>query len=270
MADMPAAMQLNRRNVVAIVLLLATVAACVSLGRWQLRRAAQRDAIAAAISAGRQMPPVDLSLSISSRNWQEWQLAQARGVWLNDYSVLLDNRNLQGRPGLWLATPLRLDGAGNTALLVLRGWLPRPLNFPARALTLPAPSADRQHIQGHVRLHVPRLYELWQRDGFDASALPAVWPDVGSDTRPAATPPVVQNLELERYAQATGLTLLPVVLEQTNAMPDDGLIRQWATPSLDSDKNKGYALQWFSFAAIAGVALLMLLWRSWKTPPAVN
>jgi len=263
---MPAAMHLNRRNVVAVVLLLATVATCVSLGRWQLRRAAQRDAIAAAISAARQMPPADLNVPASSRNWQEWQPAQARGVWLNDYSVLLDNRNLQGRPGLWLVTPLRLDGAADAALLVLRGWLARPVNFPARALTLPAPSTGSQSIQGHVRLHVPRLYELWQRDGFDASALPAVWS--------AATPPVVQNLELERYAQATGLTLLPVVLEQTalaqTDAPDDGLIRQWATPSLDSDKNKGYALQWFSFAAIAGIALLALLWRSWKTPSAID
>jgi len=28
-------------------------------------------------------------------------------------------------------------------------------------------------------------------------------------------------------------------------------VRQWAGPSLDANKNVGYAIQWFSFAAIA-------------------
>ena len=30
--------------------------------------------------------------------------------WLPQFSVLLDNRNLDGKPGYWLATPLLLDG----------------------------------------------------------------------------------------------------------------------------------------------------------------
>jgi len=267
------------RSVLAIVLLAATALACVSLGRWQLRRAAQREAIAQAIDAGRQAPPLALNTltrqQASAQDWQEWQPAHASGTWLDGYSVLLDNRNLQGRPGLWLATPLQLEGAPDTALLVLRGWLPRPVNVSthnvsanlghASALRLPENPHTVQQIQGQLRLRVPRLYELWQRGGFDASALPGVWP-AGSATAP---PPVVQNLELDRYAQATGLTLLPVVLEQTqrDGLPDDGLIRHWATPSLDADKNRGYALQWFGFAAIAGIAALGVVWRSRRRGP---
>jgi len=257
--------------VLALVLLLAVVASCVSLGRWQLRRAAQREAITAAIAVGQSMPPVVLNDVVDSApgypDWQEWQTAQATGIWLNDYAVLLDNRNFQGRPGLWLATPLRLTGASDATLLVLRGWLPRPGTFPVDAgVTLSALPDGVKQVQGQLRLRVPRLYELWQRSGRDTSALPDVWPP--------SHVPVVQNLDLLHYAQATGLKLLPVVLEQTDAATDDGLdglIRQWATPSLDADKNRGYALQWFGFAAIAGVALLVLLgrtvlWRFWQAP----
>jgi cytochrome oxidase assembly protein ShyY1 len=75
--------------------------------------------------------------------------------------------------------------------------------------------------------------------------------------------PTLQNLQLDVLAQATGLKLLPIVLKQTSSSAD-GLVRQWAGPSIDSDTNKGYAMQWFVFAAIAIIAALVLGWRSLK------
>lgn len=247
-----AAASLSLRNLLALVLLTATAALCISLGRWQLHRAAERVAISQAIEAGRQAPPLVLTADITAAQLQEWRPAEAGGVWLHAYSVLLDNRNLDGRPGLWLATPLRLADAPDTAVLVLRGWLPRPIGPSAPALPPAAPSVQR--LTGQLRARVPQLYELWQRDGRDSSALPAVWQ--------AGQPPLVQNLDLARYERATGLKLLPAVLEQTGgAPPEDNLRRDWAAPSLDADKNRGYALQWFGFAAIAGGAALWLLWR---------
>ena len=36
---------------------------------------------------------------------------------------------------------------------------------------------------------------------------------------------------------------------------------EWPGPSLDSDQNRGYALQWFSFSAIAVIAALFLMYR---------
>lgn len=240
------------RNLLAIALLAVTAVVCVSLGRWQLSRAAEREAIAQAIEAGRRAPPLVLAAGTPDAELREWRPASATGTWLDDYSVLLDNRNLDGRPGLWLATPLRLADAPDTAVLVLRGWLPRSIGQ-ARP-SLPPTPGETQRVTGELRTRVPQLYELWQRDGRDSSALPASWR--------TGEPPVVQNLDLARYEHATGLKLLPAVLEQTDAAPPgDTLRRDWPTPSLDADKNRGYALQWFSFATIAGVACLLLLWR---------
>ena len=52
-----------------------------------------------------------------------------------------------GVPGVVLVTPLRLEGAGDTALLVERGFVPSP-----DALTLPADSTldepGRQEVRG--------------------------------------------------------------------------------------------------------------------------
>ena len=242
------------RNLLAVVLLAGLAAVCVSLGRWQMDRAAERVAIAQAIEAESKSHPLALKADTLAGELREWRPASATGVWLDAYTVLLDNRNLDGRPGWWLATPLQLaDAPDNTAVLVLRGWLPRPLGHALPELP-PTPDTT-QHVGGQLRARVPQLYELWQFSGRDTSALPNVW-------RPGE-PPLVQNLDLARYEHATGLKLLSAVLEQTDAEPPgDTLRRDWPTPSLDADKNRGYALQWFSFAAIAGGAALLILWRA--------
>jgi cytochrome oxidase assembly protein ShyY1 len=61
-------------------------------------------------------------------------------------------------------------------------------------------------------------------------------------------------------AERTGLKFLPVVLLQ-NSPVQEGLSRNWPKPSLDADKNVGYATQWFGFAGIAAVAFCVVLWR---------
>jgi cytochrome oxidase assembly protein ShyY1 len=75
----------------------------------------------------------------------------------------------------------------------------------------------------------------------------------------------VQNLSLSELSERSGLNLLPVVLMQTSRA-NDGLIRVWPEPSVDADKNIGYATQWFGFAAICLFALLVFAWRLKRRP----
>jgi cytochrome oxidase assembly protein ShyY1 len=73
--------------------------------------------------------------------------------------------------------------------------------------------------------------------------------------------PRLQNLDLESYAKRTGLKLLPTVLMQSAGQDAEGLKHVWPEPSVDSDKNVGYAMQWFGFAGILFVAFLVIIWR---------
>lgn len=239
------------RTIAALVLLAAAVAAMFALGRWQLHRADERRAIASAIEAGRTQAPLNLTTDVAAQELTAWRNVRAEGEWQTEKTVLLENRNHDGRPGYWIATPLVLDALTHTAVLVLRGWMPRSLTGTTHP-EVPAPSATRQAVQGELALHVPRLYELG--DG-QYSKLPERLgaPDVAT--------PAVQNLTLDNYAQATGLTLLPVVIQQLTPS-DDGLVHDWPQPSVDYNQNQGYALQWFSFAAIAGIAFLVVLARA--------
>lgn len=247
----------TNRLIAALIVLALAGTVFVALGRWQLDRAAERTGIAEALQAGRQAPAVELRPDTPAAEFVNWRPAHVTGEWLDRYTVLLENRNYNGRPGFWVATPMLMDPARNTAVLVLRGWLPRSPGSGGSPVA-PATPDTRQTIQGEMLDRVPRLLELWSSDA-GQGRLP--------DTLPLAdhTPPKVQNLDLQAYERATGLDLLPVVVEQTSDS-GDGLNRDWPAPSIDADRNRGYALQWFSFAAIAALAWIGIAWRLWRGP----
>lgn len=241
----------TRYTVAALLLLGLAVMVLVSLGQWQLRRSDERRAILAAIEAGRKQAPLVLTPSTPPADMTAWRVAEASGTWLPQFSVLLDNRNHDGRPGYWLATPLLLDAATQRAVLVLRGWLPRVIQGQGEP-QLPVTPEGVQRVQGELSVRVPRMFELWSLGGADASTLPAALPAANG------TVPQVQNLPLDAYARATGLNLLPTVLSQSG-QADDGLVRDWPQPSVDFQQNTSYAVQWFAFGAIAAIAWLVVL-----------
>lgn len=268
----------GKKRLVGVVLLLTVGLVCISLGRWQLSRADERRTIAQSIEAGRAQPPIQLNSATPGTDLIDWRSAEVQGMWAPQFTVLLDNRNLDGRPGYWVATPLiNLDGS---AVLVLRGWLPRliaPMSADsstvqvAPQLSLSTPTGSTL-VVGEMTPHVPRLYEL-KADPMLEMAPASVFTGQTQGTSNQLTPqtieadirqlPTVQNLQLDVLAQATGLNLLPIVLKQTSPAPD-GLVRQWAGPSIDSDTNMGYAMQWFAFAAIAMIAAGVLAWQGLK------
>jgi surfeit locus 1 family protein len=80
--------------------------------------------------------------------------------------------------------------------------------------------------------------------------------------RERASGPLWENLDIGRIAAATGLELLPVVVEQVDpVVPADGLVRDWPPPDLGAEQNVSYMVQWYSFAALAIALWLALNWR---------
>lgn len=242
----------NAKAATAIVLLILLGVACVFAGRWQLQRGNAREALQAAILKGQQAPA--RTLDAHHREAPDWYPARATGRWLDPFTVLLDNRNLKGRAGLWVATPLELKDSPGTAVLVLRGWMARP----EPGTPLPTVRGDEGWVTVHgtLRHTISPLFDLGRLTGHPEAALSA------SDLRAGAQPPPrVQNLQLEALARATGLDLLPVIIAQ-DPTDDAGLIQDWPGPSIDARQNYNYALQWFSFALIALGAAAVVAWRT--------
>jgi surfeit locus 1 family protein len=216
----------------------------LSLGRWQLSRAAQKEDLQAAIeSQGRRAPLGNAELiaahaanavpmvEIASQLHRRVQL---RGSWVGARTVFLDNRQMDAKPGFYVVTPLRLQDSPYT-VLVQRGWAPRDFQ-------------DRNQLP---RVDTPP--ETVEIDARVAPA-PAKLVDLGEDGHGA----IRQNLDMTAFANETGLALLPVSVVQTNA-PDgrlaqnDGLLRNWPVPASGASKNYGYAAQWFALSALIGV-----------------
>lgn len=250
----------NRRILLAVVLLGALGTIFVSLGNWQLGRADERREIAALIESGRRSAPTLLSESVDTGSLKPWQAAQAEGTWMPEFSILLDNRNLNGRPGFWLATPLSLSPG--TAVLVLRGWVARPIGsynpFPDVTQTTHATV-----VAGELALRVPQLYELAGDVEQRISRVPVEPVGPEKSRLDLNKLPQLQNVSIGAMSESTGVKFLPVVLMQTSPSDADVLTQQWPTPSIDADTNIGYAMQWFGFAAIAYGAMGVLLWR-WR------
>lgn len=227
------------------VVLLATVLGVVitaSLGRWQLHRAAQKEALQQALDERRaELPvlqsawPADEALAES----QHYRRTHARGIWLASHTVFLDNRPMDGRAGFIVVTPLLI--APGQAVVVQRGWVPRDARDRTRLPLVPTPG-------GEVELDAtfaPLPSHLFALGGADAGV-------------------IRQNLDPRAYATEMKLRLLPFSLLQQGApVPDDGLLRHWPRPAFNVQTHYGYAAQWFGLAALM---VVLYAWFQWIQP----
>ena len=193
-----------KRALVAVAALIG-IALTLSLGFWQWGRGQQRTAMHEAIEARGRLAPLglpELPTQLGTDDPLLHRRAVLQGEWLPAHTVFLDNRQMNGVPGFYVLTPLRLQGR-NDVVLVQRGWVQR--NF-ARRNALPGVQTAAGVVEVRGRLAPPpaKLYQF--------------------DTEEKG--PIRQNLDLARFRAETGLPLLPYSLQQAGP-PSEGLQRQW-------------------------------------------
>lgn len=225
------------------------------LGLWQIDRAAEKTALA------EQQRQRAASRPLTGRDWPCKPIAQhgdaptslptqqpahLRGHWLSGHTVFLDNRPMDGQPGFFVVTPLKLSGAAcqGAIVLVQRGWWPRDAQDRQR---LPDwPEADGEiDVRGVVQAHVSQTYALG---------------DEGPAPR-AASRLLRQNVDDAFWRAWLGQSPLPGALLQghpevmTSVHPvgwvAPGLRRNWPQPDFGVDKHHGYAAQWFALSALS-------------------
>jgi surfeit locus 1 family protein len=217
---------------------IAGIALFVAAGNWQRDRMEQKLALRAQFDAAMAAPPATLP---DLRDWTPWRYRQvvATGIYDAGRQILIDNKVHDGRSGYQVITPLTL--ADGRVVLVNRGWVAGG----ATRVELPkaAPPAGIVSVRGRINIPATGYVELKH----DAPAGP-VW----------------QNLDPQRFAQATGIRVPPIVVEQTAPIDGaDNLVRDWSAPDLGVDRHRIYMFQWYTFAAMAaGLWLFFTLRRS--------
>lgn len=233
------------RRLLALVAGLVMAAVTARLGWWQLDRADQKLALQARLQARAALPPLaPTELPRDARAAAEAydRAARLEGHWLQRHTVYLENRQMDGRPGFFVVTPLQLPGGD--VVLVQRGWMPRDFQDRSRLQPLP-PQPGPVQVTGRLAPPPSRLLALGT----------------------AAGGVIRQNLDPVAFAAEIGLAVRPWSLLQTQATqagpgaagapPDDGLQRRWPAIAADVGKHHGYALQWFAMSALL---LALTLW----------
>jgi surfeit locus 1 family protein len=151
-----------------------------------------------------------------------------RGRWLQGHTVFLDNRQMNGKPGFFVLTPLQV-AEGGPVVLVQRGWAPRHFIDRTQLPAVPVPEAEVE-LSGRI---VPAPSKLYAFSGTDSG-------------------PIRQNLDLAAFGAEIRQPLLPVAVLQTSAA-NDGLQRDWPQPATGVEKHYGYAFQWFGLSALISV-----------------
>jgi surfeit locus 1 family protein len=219
------------RGVVVLVAAIAAAALTARLGVWQLDRAAQKTSLQQAIESRAAQPALDaaaLARTAAEAAAQHHRPVRLAGRWDAGRTVFLDNRQMDGRPGFFVVTPLVI-GAEGDAVLVQRGWVPRDPRDRARLPPVATPEG-MVVVDGRIAPPPARLLELAGEGGG----------------------PIRQNLDLDALSRETGLTLRPLSVIQLGGA-SDGLERRWSAPAAGVHKHYGYAFQWFALSALIAV-----------------
>src|SRR5881227_3857435 len=220
------------------VVALLLCALCVRLGAWQWHKGMQREQEWTRFARG-----ADQVIALGARAVSDvplFQRVSVTGRLENARQFLLDNRTYRGRAGYEVLTPLTRAGAA--VLLVDRGWVPfsgSRARLPEIAFEAAAPVT----LSGRIaELPSPGL-----ASGRSAPEARAAWPKVTSYP------------SLAELSAALGAPLAARIVLLDPQAPF-GYLRDWQPRRMAPLRHLAYALQWWSFAALA-----LIVWAIMST-----
>lgn len=243
----------SRRWVIATVVVVAGIALTIRLGIWQLDRLAQRREFNARVQAQIDQPRLVLqgdALQADLAN-MEYRQVETSGRYDFANQVALRNQYWGNEWGVHLITPLKITGT-EQFILVDRGWIP--------AADFESGDWAKYDEPGVVEVQgVLRASQTQAQLGAMSDPTPA----------PGAAPLKAWNfVHIEAIAQQTPYALLPAYIQQAPS-PTWISLPNRTQPELDLTEGPhlGYAIQWFTFAALLGLGYPFFIRRQEKRRP---
>lgn len=225
----------TRAGILGTLIALVVAGVCVRLGIWQLDRLDQRRKHNAAVAGRMAEPPVDFNEIHGDTTGLLYRNAVVRGHYDQDRTVLLAGRDYRGRGGVHVLTPLQLESGGT--ILVNRGWLPAidPREVPVESYR----KSGLVRVRGLI-MSLPHPTGSGLDEPADAATVAKtefrrVWYRFSGGDITAWLPYPVRDVYLQ-ILPGRDAPDAPVPLPR---------------PMLGTGRHLGYAIQWFSFAAVA-------------------
>ena len=270
---MPAA---KLRSIFAVAFAVVAALVCIRLGFWQLDRREQRVARNALLEARMESAVVPVEALPADTGRARWRRASIAGRYDFANELVLTSRSRDGSPGVRLITPVRIPGR-DTAVLVDRGWVYSPDGF----------TVDLERWREPETVTDTGLVEpiaAWGSGPLGVSSNRRAVRRLDPADLATRLPYPVARVSLTLLAPADGAV-------GTSGDADGGAGGRGAAggspgsgaggspesaarparmnlPRLDEGPHLGYAIQWFSFAAIAVIGVTLLLWQERRSPTA--
>tara|TARA_B100000795_G_scaffold269019_1_gene257245 strand:- start:4145 stop:4897 length:753 start_codon:yes stop_codon:yes gene_type:complete len=218
---------------ITLIPTIAFIVACICfilLGFWQLDRASEKNSKNSNYTLRQADNLIDLNKAVSIDNAESilWRKTKVNGSFLNKKSIILDNQILNKIAGFNVLTPFKVKDSQYT-VLVNRGWQP---NLARRDLIPNIKSLEGDIIiNGHI------------------AKFPTSGISLGQENIETLNSSVfrMQKLEIVELRNFLTFNLLPYMI-YLDPLLDNTSYNTFKLPAPGSEKNYGYAFQWFAFA----------------------
>ncbi|MEE8058072.1 MAG: SURF1 family protein [Pseudomonadales bacterium] len=220
------------------IALIATLAFSIlmTLGVWQLKRAAEKRSINFAIEQRQQLPPTPLELiTLQNREQLKGLRVSLDGQYLHDRSIIIEGQVFRGQLGVEIITPFLLQN-NDEIILVSRGWVAVGLDDNPES-AIDGITGDQRLI---AQLHIPASKSFFEMKPLGK----AKWP-----VR-------LHHFDFQIVKKLFKIELFPYVARLDSNVPGV-LERHWRIKKMDPDINTSYALQWFAMSLILLCAVVI-------------
>jgi surfeit locus 1 family protein len=203
----------------------------IKLGFWQLDRADQKKIINMAFIERQNQPAIPLNKETIQMPIKDiiWHHVTISGEFLNDKNIILDNQVVQEKAGFLIYTPFKILDS-NKIILVNRGWY--PLSNSRNDVPNIPPIKGAQAIEGEINQMPSSGISLGKviTEKLDESSFR------------------LQKMDYEVLSSLIGKDLMRYIVKLKKPIFDKTYVIDLGIPVPDSDKNYGYAFQWFAMA----------------------
>lgn len=217
-----------------VVLAMCIIVLFIRLGYWQLSRAAEKEAMLSAQTHRATLPPRSLPNEVTAL--ENYTPVIIKGQYDPLHTFIIQNRYFNHHLGVQVITPFKPE-KGNVQVLVDRGWLA-------------IEQAKLERIDQHTRTIPITLNGFVYNPGKpfklnDKLDEPKRWP--------LQLPQYDQDVMRDHLSSAT-YPFIIVNVDKTQ----DFFKYNFEPVSMSPERHKGYAIQWFAFAAVAAIAFISL------------
>ncbi len=228
-----------KTTLISLLFLCGVTLLCL-LGFWQLTRAAQKQVLLNQMTAATEQTSLSGTalLTLKHDTSLRYLPVSFKSVFVNQYTILLDNKVHQGQAGYHVIVPAVLND--QTLILVNRGWI--PLGKSRQQLPTVPPVIGEVTIEGSL----------------DFAYLNPLIPNALESQIPS-WPLRVQQLDLEQVSHLIGKKISPMIVNLNQHSPFAFVVPPKEKMAMPPERHQGYAVQWFSLAATLFIFYLIYL-----------